>query len=107
MGNMVQYPAGAGYDVHGRGPLVMRGITFFILLACIAAGPTTAPAPAPSPKEIDALIVQLGHDDFKVREEASQKLIKIGKPAVAALKRSEEHTSELQSPMYLVCRLLL
>src|SRR5437879_10176907 len=24
-----------------------------------------------------------------------------------ALKRSEEHTSELQSPMYLVCRLLL
>src|SRR5437762_4848198 len=25
----------------------------------------------------------------------------------AALKRSEEHTSELQSPMYLVCRLLL
>src|SRR6195952_764619 len=25
----------------------------------------------------------------------------------AARKRSEEHTSELQSPMYLVCRLLL
>src|SRR5437762_4894023 len=25
----------------------------------------------------------------------------------AAAKRSEEHTSELQSPMYLVCRLLL
>src|SRR5437879_4309449 len=30
-------------------------------------------------------------------------------PLVAAIKniRSEEHTSELQSPMYLVCRLLL
>src|SRR5437764_12484473 len=28
---------------------------------------------------------------------------KHGKPAI----RSEEHTSELQSPMYLVCRLLL
>src|SRR5437879_9044145 len=30
-------------------------------------------------------------------------------PAAAAkrIKRSEEHTSELQSPMYLVCRLLL
>src|SRR5437762_8357768 len=26
---------------------------------------------------------------------------------VAARERSEEHTSELQSPMYLVCRLLL
>src|SRR5437879_7354982 len=27
--------------------------------------------------------------------------------ALPALRRSEEHTSELQSPMYLVCRLLL
>src|SRR5437762_11408164 len=27
--------------------------------------------------------------------------------AAQGLKRSEEHTSELQSPMYLVCRLLL
>src|SRR5437764_9768914 len=26
---------------------------------------------------------------------------------IAQLERSEEHTSELQSPMYLVCRLLL
>src|SRR5437879_3833280 len=31
----------------------------------------------------------------------------IGVPCVAAVSRSEEHTSELQSPMYLVCRLLL
>src|SRR6202162_2196725 len=29
------------------------------------------------------------------------------KPAIAAFARSEEHTSELQSPRYLVCRLLL
>src|SRR5437763_5560983 len=29
------------------------------------------------------------------------------RPAPAASRRSEEHTSELQSPMYLVCRLLL
>src|SRR5437879_7372547 len=28
-------------------------------------------------------------------------------PSGPPLKRSEEHTSELQSPMYLVCRLLL
>src|SRR5437879_11207880 len=32
-------------------------------------------------------------------------LVFLGLPALAA--RSEEHTSELQSPMYLVCRLLL
>ncbi len=83
----------------------MRGITFFILLACIAAGPTTAPAPAPSPKEIDALIVQLGHDDFKVREEASQKLIKIGKPAVAALKQAlASDDPEVQSRAQMLIR---
>jgi len=29
------------------------------------------------------------------------------KPCGGAIPRSEEHTSELQSPMYLVCRLLL
>ena len=31
--------------------------------------------------------------------------VKVGKPDL--IRRSEEHTSELQSPMYLVCRLLL
>src|SRR5437762_6020986 len=30
-----------------------------------------------------------------------------GEESVAQIGRSEEHTSELQSPMYLVCRLLL
>src|SRR5437764_6003445 len=30
-----------------------------------------------------------------------------GHPGAAPSPRSEEHTSELQSPMYLVCRLLL
>src|SRR5437762_9960830 len=31
----------------------------------------------------------------------------IGGPMLGSFGRSEEHTSELQSPMYLVCRLLL
>src|SRR5436189_4229447 len=35
------------------------------------------------------------------RPETSRRLVPTGKS------RSEEHTSELQSPMYLVCRLLL
>src|SRR5437763_9784373 len=35
--------------------------------------------------------------------ESTRKLLK----AIGFLLRSEEHTSELQSPMYLVCRLLL
>src|SRR5207244_9435656 len=33
--------------------------------------------------------------------------VKPGPPAVAEVGRSEEHTSELQSPDHLVCRLLL
>src|SRR5437762_6618165 len=31
----------------------------------------------------------------------------VDRPELGARERSEEHTSELQSPMYLVCRLLL
>src|SRR5437764_11599940 len=42
------------------------------------------------------------------REVAEQMIDAILTPdAIGAQDRSEEHTSELQSPMYLVCRLLL
>src|SRR5258706_13052505 len=58
--------------------------SIFLLLAAIGAGPTTAP----SATDIDALIVQLGHDDFKIREEASIKLAQIGKPALSSLKQA-------------------
>src|SRR5437762_7132531 len=34
-------------------------------------------------------------------------LLELGQPQRIVGPRSEEHTSELQSPMYLVCRLLL
>src|SRR3712207_6965844 len=50
------------------------------------------PAAAPKPDELDRLAANLASDAFAVRERAS---------------RSEEHTSELQSRQYLVCRLLL
>src|SRR5437763_13303464 len=36
-----------------------------------------------------------------------QEIISLEKEAARAIQRSEEHTSELQSPMYLVCRFLL
>src|SRR5437763_5184722 len=50
------------------------------------------------------------HDDDAARRIAHP--LGISRPAVAGFTcgsapRSEEHTSELQSPMYLVCRLLL
>ena len=34
------------------------------------------------------LVTQLGHDDFKIREEASTQLAKIGKPALPALQKA-------------------
>src|SRR5437762_3871288 len=49
--------------------------------------------------------------DFVVREEGQPQPIRNfaseNMPVDLLLLRSEEHTSELQSPMYLVCRLLL
>src|SRR5437762_7563347 len=49
---------------------------------------------------------RVGHSrvaDLDRRERLAQRLPEIPE----AVERSEEHTSELQSPMYLVCRLLL
>src|SRR5437879_10455314 len=70
---------------------------------------------APAPPEIytlslhDALpiyyIVPLGVADVK-RAGRDLTLVATSRQVSRAL-RSEEHTSELQSPMYLVCRLLL
>ena len=41
------------------------------------------------------------------RLSARQLALKLGMSTVTILSRSEEHTSELQSQAYLVCRLLL
>src|SRR5256885_10971129 len=54
-----------------------------------------------------------GQTKAEVLESRGNALLSVGKHAEAikdydeALKRSEEHTSELQSPCNLVCRLLL
>src|SRR5437879_6439121 len=45
-------------------------------------------------------IARLGWHDFVVGQDAAARILRTAD-------RSEEHTSELQSPMYLVCRLLL
>src|SRR3712207_8806084 len=51
----------------------------------------------------------VGKDAFLVLEKASGrvKLVRDGAVQDTVLDRSEEHTSELQSRQYLVCRLLL
>src|SRR3712207_7208941 len=58
--------------------------------------------------ERDSIVQLLGHDDIEITA------VGTGAEALAALReqafdccRSEEHTSELQSRQYLVCRLLL
>src|SRR5437879_10012020 len=64
---------------------------------------------APAPTEIYTLSL---HDALPISTASSvrPKRWRDGEPARAHSSdrvRSEEHTSELQSPMYLVCRLLL
>src|SRR5437879_11601388 len=53
------------------------------------------------------LVRQHGRLAFSTAETAAWCKIKVPVFQEAAALRSEEHTSELQSPMYLVCRLLL
>src|SRR5437879_9567961 len=52
-----------------------------------------------------------GHAYFTLKDASSQiravLFRSVGRSLRFAFQRSEEHTSELQSPMYLVCRLLL
>src|SRR5882672_12924879 len=68
--------------------------SILVVLGALGAGPTTAPAP----QEVDALIAQLGHDDFKIREDASGKLAKIGKPAIPSLRQATKNGDpEVQS----------
>src|SRR5437879_7060679 len=69
---------------------------------------------APAPTEIDTLSL---HDALPICERVSERgFVRaesgagVGEAlgdALDRVPRSEEHTSELQSPMYLVCRLLL
>src|SRR5436189_1393124 len=57
------------------------------------------------------LLEEPQHDLFAVdggqRRDTEVEFLAVDARAEAAVLRSEEHTSELQSPMYLVCRLLL
>ena len=52
------------------------------------AGPASGAEPEPAPAAIDQLIQQLGHDEFGQREDASRRLVQIGEPALAALRRA-------------------
>src|SRR3712207_7498254 len=53
--------------------------------------------------------LRAGHDDYVITDEALRYMRErqLAKSVIEMLRRSEEHTSELQSRQYLVCRLLL
>src|SRR5437763_9383057 len=53
----------------------------------------------------DNFLADINGADLFRRSEAQLVTLQLEKPHL--IQRSEEHTSELQSPMYLVCRLLL
>ena len=57
------------------------------------------PISEPDKQRVEFAGDRLGFRDAGNPRQRSNRLTKLG--------RSEEHTSELQSPMYLVCRLLL
>src|SRR5437764_8718475 len=44
---------------------------------------------------------------YQILTDPGRTLMQSGNVSIPEVQRSEEHTSELQSPMYLVCRLLL
>src|SRR2546422_6778897 len=59
---------------------------------------------------LESVQVQVAEDDASLRFRAAAEagLLKIlSKMGISTLSRSEEHTSELQSRLHLVCRLLL
>ncbi|HZL36422.1 MAG TPA: PDZ domain-containing protein [Tepidisphaeraceae bacterium] len=77
-------------------------IVFLAGAGCLAARAPAASAPAVpatqpagSPREIAALIRQLGDDSFRVRQDAAKRLREIGKAALPALKEAEK-SSDLE-----------
>src|SRR5438876_11047495 len=77
------------------------------------SGPDMVVVVDDDPAYLKALVLTIERSDLDVEvvEAANgvDALLEIGRvqPALIVLDRSEEHTSELQSPVHLVCRLLL
>lgn len=68
---------------------VVVGMTLWSFSTLQGAEPETKPKVPVDEKllnEIKERVRQLGHDDFSVREEATKRLIEIGRPAMAAIR---------------------
>jgi HEAT repeat protein len=70
--------------------ILVQTIAVLLTLGAIGlrAAEPAKPAGTPTADEIQNLIAQLGADRYRVREEATQKLIAIGRPAVKAVRQA-------------------
>ena len=65
------------------------GVAFVFSLASFAAGTS-------DDKDIERLVKQLGSDEFKEREAASNALNKVGKSALNALRKAAKDSDDLE-----------
>src|SRR5437879_2698921 len=104
------------YDDQSRPDQAVQGVSKLVdqdyvpvILGAYSSESTRAIVPVVTQKQVPLVMPTAVADN--VMETGSQWVFRIcagsGSYAAATLDRSEEHTSELQSPMYLVCRLLL
>src|SRR5258708_31329852 len=87
----------------------LLGFVFLIASSALAMGQDQAPPSSPAdstPPQTIALTVAR-NTPLQVALDKEVRVRKVGQPVHGRLVRSEEHTSELQSPDHLVCRLLL
>src|SRR2546426_8971358 len=89
--------------------LTLRGLDGYGVLSHLRSRPATADIPvivltAKGDEDNEVRVFELGADDFLTKPFRARAL---SARLEAVLGRSEEHTSELQSPCNLVCRLLL
>src|SRR2546422_5498976 len=91
--------------------LLLSGLVAVAFAACGGKQPETTPTPT-GPNADSLRAAQQAHDDSMkaAQEEADRRAqaeAKRRQEIADSLARSEEHTSELQSRLHLVCRLLL
>src|SRR5256885_8762690 len=71
------------------------------------AAPRPTPQPLDDDLQVELLFIHAGTPESSLAQAWLQHMLDGARLHVARFQRSEEHTSELQSPCNLVCRLLL
>ena len=87
----------------GKGRLLLALGLLAAIAPSAAAQQATAPSgiirlapPAPDDARISSLVEQLGSENWRMRQEASEKLVALGPGAMAALEAARRQTSDLQ-----------